>query len=47
MERCLHGKKNEIENIRKKFVYKFNKKKWWQMGSSKKQVKKYIQKWTK
>jgi len=29
-------KKNGIENIRKKFVDKFNKKKLWQMGSSKK-----------
>jgi hypothetical protein len=25
MERCLHGKKNEIENIRYKSVYKFYK----------------------
>jgi len=25
METCLHGKKNEIENIINKFVYKFNK----------------------
>lgn len=32
-------KQNEIENIRNKFVYKFNFKKWWQMGSSKKTSK--------
>jgi hypothetical protein len=25
MERCLHGEKNEIEKIRNKLVYEFNK----------------------